>query len=251
MLPAELVKPLDKLKDEGELSIYGKVENGLARVGMSCVLMPSMKTFTVSAIERGEGDKLGFAGPGESVRLIVKGIEEEEIKRGQVICGTQFWSPVCKQFEAEIRLFQLTTNMTVTAGFDFVMHLHTLMEEATIHKVISKVTFEDHQPKSSPAIMLKSGETGIVRVKLRQPVCVEKFMNIPQMGRFVMRKESTTIAAGIITRVKVLNEETLKNNNFFLNQFGPDVPDNKEETKPVELFPVGENDVGEDGDDLM
>lgn len=242
---------LDKLKDEGELSIYGKVENGLARVGMSCVLMPSMKTFTVSAIERGEGDKLGFAGPGESVRLIVKGIEEEEIKRGQVICGTQFWSPVCKQFEAEIRLFQLTTNMTVTAGFDFVMHLHTLMEEATIHKVISKVTFEDHQPKSSPAIMLKSGETGIVRVKLRQPVCVEKFMNIPQMGRFVMRKESTTIAAGIITRVKVLNEETLKNNNFFLNQFGPDVPDNKEETKPVELFPVGENDVGEDGDDLM
>lgn len=243
---------LDKLKDDGELSIYGKIESGLVHNDMTCVLMPAMKTFTVGTVEVGEGHKLAFAEPGESLRLIVKGLEDYEIKRGQVICGTQFWTPVCRQFEAEIRIFHLTSNMTITSGFDFMMHLHTLMEEATIHKVLSKVVFEDHKPITSSAHLLKSGETGIVRIHLKQPICVEKFTHVPQMGRFVMRKESTTIAAGIITRIKVLNEETLKNNNFFLSQLGLDASENvpaSKDIKPVELFPVQEK--AEDGDDLM
>lgn len=30
---------------------------------------------------------MGFAGPGESVKLVVKDIEEDAIRRGFVICG--------------------------------------------------------------------------------------------------------------------------------------------------------------------
>ena len=31
---------------------------------------------------------MAFASPGENVKLVVKGIEEDSIRRGDIICGT-------------------------------------------------------------------------------------------------------------------------------------------------------------------
>lgn len=212
---------LDRQRDEGDLCLFGKVESGTLRAGMQCVLMPQMKTFSVTSVQSVESTRMYFANAGESVKVQVKGLEEDEIRRGMVVCGTQFWPHVCVEFEAEIALFQLQASQTITAGFECTLHLHTLMEEASISKVVSRIERAGASVSSAPAHLLKSGETGVVRIKVRLPICVEKFTDVPQMGRLVLRKESYTLAAGSITRVRLINKETLKGNCFFLSEAAP------------------------------
>lgn len=207
---------LDRAREEGDLFLLGKVESGTVRAGMQCVLMPQMKTFTVSGVQSAEGARFYFAGAGESVRLQAKGLEEDELRRGAVVCGTQYWPHVCVEFEAELSVFQLQASQTITAGFEFTLHLHTLMEDASVSRVVSRVERAGASVSSQPAHLLKSGESGVVRLRTRLPICVEKFADVPQMGRLVLRKESYTLAAGSITRVRLLNKETLKANCFFL-----------------------------------
>jgi len=45
---------------------------------------------------------MAFAGPGESIKMIVKNIEYDAISRGAVICGSQYWTNVCTDFIAEV-----------------------------------------------------------------------------------------------------------------------------------------------------
>lgn len=207
---------LDKLKDEGELMIYGKVENGKVYSSMECVILPTLKTFTVNKVENCEGKPLVYGNVGESITLVANRLEESDIKRGYVICGTNFWPHICRTFEAEIKVFQLPPNQTITPGFEFTLHLHTIMEDAYISKIISKTVEEDNHATVQKANILKSGERGVVHIKIKSqnPICVEKMQDIPQMGRFVIRKESATLAAGSIVRVKVLHKEITKKTYF-------------------------------------
>lgn len=216
---------LDRIREDGDLFVFGKVESGTVRAGMQCVLMPQMSTFTVSAVLSVENKRVYFAGVGESVKLQVKGLDEADIRRGAVVCGTQFWPHVCVEFEVQLDVFQLQAHQTITAGFEFTLHLHTLMEDASVVKVISRIERIGASVSSVPAHLLKSGETGIVRLRVKTPICVEKFSDVPQMGRIVMRKESYTLAAGSIVRIKLINKETLKSNYFFLTDaVAPAVP---------------------------
>ncbi len=82
---------------------------------------------------------MAYAGPGESVKLIVKNIEYDAISRGSVICGTQFWTNVCTDLVADIKMLELPNKMLVCNGFTFVLHIHTEMVEAEILKII-KIT---------------------------------------------------------------------------------------------------------------
>lgn len=224
---------LDKIKDEGSIYVYGKIESGIVKNNMNCFLMPLMRNINISEVQSVEGKKLAYAGPGESLRLVIKekDINEFELKRGQVICGTQYWTHVCFEFEAEVKLFQLLNNQTLTKGFDFVLHLHTIMEEATISKIINKIEDDHGRIKTEETHMLKSEERGTVRIKVKQPICCEKFTDVPQMGRFVMRKESKTVASGTIVRIKLLNKETLKNHYYFMKDVEEERKTEPEEKK--------------------
>ena len=47
------------------------------------------------------------------------------------------------------------------------------------------------------------------------PVCLEKFSDYPDLGRFVLRKEKYTVATGKVLKFKPVNKELLKNNYYF------------------------------------
>lgn len=50
--------------------------------------------------------------------------------------------------------------------------------------------------------LLKSGDKGIVKIKTNSMVCLEKFDNIPYLGRFTLRDENMTIAYGTVRKYK-------------------------------------------------
>lgn len=48
-----------------------------------------------------------------------------------------------------------------------------------------------------------------------RPICIEKFENIPELGRFTIRINQYTIGSGEIVMMKPVNKEILKNNYYF------------------------------------
>lgn len=209
---------LDKYKDQGNM-VFGKIESGVVRTGMACVLMPIMKEMTVVKIYDNDDNPMLFAEPGENVKLQVKGVELEEIKRGFVICGQQFWVNVSQEFIAEIRVLELLPAQIFNEGFTLVMHLHTVLEEVTVKKIKSRVDREgkeDVEFRKRRIRKLQSQDRGTVILKARGPICLEKFNEFSELGRFTLRKDNNTIAIGKISKFKPFDKELLQYNNFFL-----------------------------------
>jgi peptide chain release factor subunit 3 len=205
---------LDKFKDMGVIISSCKINSGVVKPNMTCVLMPLQKTIIISKVLDTMDSELAYAGTGESVTLHLKGIEEDEIRRGYVICGQQFWTNVCFEFEAEVTVFELLPVHCFGPGFTCMIHLHTALEEVTITH-LSRIEEIEGKQKKSHAIALKSGQKGIVKFKTKNMLCLEKYCDFEDLGRFALRKETITMAAGTILRFKPINPELLKNNSYF------------------------------------
>ncbi|KAG5722096.1 hypothetical protein E4T56_gene693, partial [Termitomyces sp. T112] len=52
-----------------------------------------------------------------------------------------------------------------------------------------------------PPQFAKKGQKVVALVETTAPVCVERFVDYPQLGRFTLRDEGRTIAIGKITKL--------------------------------------------------
>ncbi len=48
----------------------------------------------------------------------------------------------------------------------------------------------------------KQGDSVIVRIKMNRSLCVERYKDFSQMGRFMLRDQGNTIGVGIINELK-------------------------------------------------
>ncbi len=206
---------LDKFKEKGKINTYAKIASGIVKPNMNCILMPSQKPVKISKIFDIENNEMAFAGPGENVNLHIKGVDDEEIKRGLVICGQQYWIHVSEEFKADISIFELQPYQFFGVGFTAIIHIHTVLEEIEILS-IWKYETKDHNSRKISVSGLRSGEKGGAVFKVKKPICLEKYSDMKSFGRFVLRKGPNTIASGIVTRVKPLNPQFLQKNAFFV-----------------------------------
>ena len=210
---------LDKYKDQGNNMVFGKVESGVIKCDMKCVIMPIQKEITVQKIYNNDDKPMLYAEPGENVKLQIKGCELEEIKRGFVICGQQFWTNVAQEFIAEIQVLELLPSQIFNEGFSLVMHLHTIMEEVTVKKIRTRIDSEGVEIKDfrkKKIRKLQSRDKGTIILKTNLPICLEKYAEFSELGRFTLRKDNNTIAIGVITKYKPFDRDLLEYNNFFL-----------------------------------
>lgn len=63
--------------------------------------------------------------------------------------------------------------------------------------------------------MVQSQETAVVVIKVDRPVCLEKFEDFEELGRFAMRLDTFTIGLGKVLKFKPINKEILKENYYF------------------------------------
>ena len=114
--------------------------------------------------------------------------------------------PVTMLFEADVELFELLDyKPIVSKGYTCMMHCHTFADECVIKDIIScqekNHTSGNMETKEAPKFV-KSFTTCRVRITTRNPIAIEKFETIPQLGRFTLRDEGKTIAAGKILKYK-------------------------------------------------
>jgi len=187
---APFMMPINgKYRDMGTL-VEGKIESGVVKKQMSLVMMPNRDKVEVAAVY-GETEEETNAGQcGDQVRLRLRGIEEEDILPGFVLCSPKRLVHCVTAFEAQIRVLELKS--ILSAGFNCVMHVHSAIEEVTFGALLHKLQKGTGRKSKVPPSHAKRGDSIIARMEViggAGSVCVERFEDYPQLGRFTLRDQ--------------------------------------------------------------
>ncbi|KOS17302.1 Eukaryotic peptide chain release factor GTP-binding subunit [Escovopsis weberi] len=201
-LNAPFMMPVNaKYKDLGTM-VDGKIEAGVVKKGMSLVMMPRKQSVETSAIYGEQEEEQQILQCGDQVRLRLKGIEEEDILPGFVLCSPKRLVHCVSAFEAQIRVLDLKS--ILTSGFNCVLHVHSAIEEVTFSALLHKLQKGTNRKSKLPPTHAKKGDSIIARLQViggAGMVCIEKFEDYAQMGRFTLRDQGQTIAIGKVTRL--------------------------------------------------
>ena len=151
-------------------------------------------------------DAVRYAKPGENVKLRILHINDDSlINKGDVLCNRESPMPVSDLFEAEVEILELLDYKPILSkGYQCILHIHTVAEEAVIKDIMishEKNDRGDIIEKIKPQFT-KSFAKITCRIQMRLPIAIEKYDTIPHMGRFTLRDEGKTIALGKIIKYK-------------------------------------------------
>jgi elongation factor 1-alpha len=106
---------------------------------------------------------------------------------------------VAKEFIGQIIVVHHPT--AIAQGYTPVLHVHTATVATTFLELISKIDPRTGQVVEEKPSFLKTGDGAVVRLRPIEPVVVEPFSQIPQLGRFAIRDMGTTVAVGVVKEI--------------------------------------------------
>ena len=217
---------VDKYKDMGTV-VLGKVESGTVTNGARLLLMPNRKQVEVLQLWTDE-DEVDQISAGQSVKVKLKGIEEEEVTPGFVLCDPSAPCSVARVFDAQVAV--LEHKSIICKGYSAVLHIHCAVEEVLVQSIclIDKKTGEKTKVRinlfslvslislsfslyrsvshsffpSSQTRFIKQDQVGLMRLECQGGlICMETFNVFPPMARITLRDEGKTVAIGKVLRV--------------------------------------------------
>ncbi|KAL8704510.1 MAG: hypothetical protein Q9201_002319 [Fulgogasparrea decipioides] len=201
-LNAPFMMPVNaKYKDMGTI-IEGKIEAGVMRKSNNFIMMPNREDVSVSALYGETEDEIQTAQCGDQVRMRIRGVEEEDIQPGFVLCSPKRPVHCVAAFEAQIHLLELKS--ILSAGFNCVLHVHSAIEEVTFAALLHKLEKGTGRKSKKAPPFGRQGMAIIARLEVISAagkVCVETYETLPQLGRFTLRDQGQTIAIGKITKL--------------------------------------------------
>ncbi|BGP19545.1 hypothetical protein JCM10213_000145 [Rhodosporidiobolus nylandii] len=194
---APLMMPISEKYPDMGCIVVGKVESGKVKKGQDLLLMPNKTQVGVQAIYNEVEEEIPLALCGDNIRIRLRGVEDTDINVGFVLTSPQAPVKTVTQFEAQLVI--LDTKNIITAGYGAVMHVHTASEEITLSALLHYYDKKTGRKSRKPPQFAKKGMKIIALVEASGPVCVERYADHPQLGRFTLRDEGKTVAIGKIT----------------------------------------------------
>ncbi|RWS25926.1 Eukaryotic peptide chain release factor GTP-binding subunit ERF3A-like protein [Leptotrombidium deliense] len=189
---------IDKYKDMGSV-VRGKVESGNCRKGSQLMLMPNRKAVEVLQLLSDENE-VNQVNSGENVTIKLKGVEEEEVSSGFVLCDISAPCNVGRLFDAQVVI--LEHKSIICPGYSAVLHIHAAVEEVIVKAILCLIDKKTGEKIKNKVRFVKQDQIAIMRLEcVGGLICMETFSQFPQMGRFVLRDEGKTIAVGKVLRV--------------------------------------------------
>ncbi|XP_060116509.1 eukaryotic peptide chain release factor GTP-binding subunit ERF3A isoform X2 [Heteronotia binoei] len=188
---------VDKYKDMGTV-VLGKLESGSICKGQQLVMMPNKHNVEVLGILSDDVETESVA-PGENLKIRLKGIEEEEILPGFILCDSNNLCHSGRTFDAQIVIIEHKS--IICPGYNAVLHIHTCIEEVEITALICLVDKKSGEKSKTRPRFVKQDQVCIARLRTAGTICLETFKDFPQMGRFTLRDEGKTIAIGKVLKL--------------------------------------------------
>jgi len=165
--------------------VTGRIERGVVKVGEEVEIVgikPTRKT-TVTGVEMFH-KLLDFGEPGDAVGLLIRGIEREDVERGQVMAAPGSIKPHSKAM-GEVYVLSKEEGGRHTPffnGYKPQFYIRTL-----------DITGSIQLPEGVEMVM--PGDNITMNIELIYPVALEQGM------RFAIREGGRTVGAGVITKV--------------------------------------------------
>ena len=177
----------------------GRIETGEMEPGDNVSFQPSDVGGEVKTIEM-HHEEVDYAGPGDNVGFNVRGVGQDDIRRGDV-CGPADDPPtVAETFQAQIVVMQHPS--VITEGYTPVFHAHTAQVACTIESIEQKLDPSSGDVEEENPDFIKAGDAAIVTVRPQKPLSIEPSQEIPQLGSFAIRDMGQTVAAGKVLSVE-------------------------------------------------
>ncbi|XP_014615382.1 PREDICTED: HBS1-like protein isoform X2 [Polistes canadensis] len=179
--------------------VSGHVETGMVCIGDKVLVLPQNEVAIVKGLQADDMSIVN-AFAGDHISLTLSGIDQQNVGVGDIICNPQNPVPVTTCFQAHIVIFSIA--VPITKGFPVIMHQQSLVQPAIITKLIAQLHKSTGDViKKKPRCLLKN-TSAIIEIVTQTPVCIELYKDVKQLGRIMLRVEGTTIAAGLITKIK-------------------------------------------------
>jgi peptide chain release factor subunit 3 len=189
----------EKYKDMGTM-VTGKLQSGYIRKGQKLLMMPNKTKVSVDTILI-DDEEVPICQCGDNIKLKLKGIEEEAISKGHVLC--QLKKPCSVAFVFDCQLVIKEWKTIICPGFHAILHLHASSEEVQIKSILCYINKKNGKPDKARGRprFIKQGDVCIARLEVSSSVCIESFKDHPDMGRFTLRDEGITLAIGKVLKI--------------------------------------------------
>lgn len=168
----------------------GRIEAGVLRKGQEIFVLPQKRKAKVVEIKKYMEDNIIEAGAGDCVGVRIEGNEPE---RGQILADR-----ISSMITDTVRANIFWMSKDYQPGMTFTFRCATQEVRGRINSIYKRFDPASVEAIEYNADDIKLSEIAEVEIKLEAPVAIDKFSDIPQLGRFTLEHEGYPVAAGII-----------------------------------------------------
>ena len=191
-----------KIKGTGVVPV-GRVETGVMKKGDKIIIQPggflgeirSMEMHHVEILQAEPGDNIGFS---------IRGLNDEDVARGDCIGHPDNPPTVINpngSWTGQIIVIWHPT--AVAQGYTPVVHAHTAQVASKFVELTKKLDQKTGAVIEDSPKFIKKNEAAIVKLSPIKKLCLEKYEDFPEMGRFAVRDMGRTVAVGIVKDIDI------------------------------------------------
>lgn len=174
----------------------GRIDTGTIQAGETVLFAPSNQAGVVESVFV-NNVKVPVGIAGDNVTLKIKDVRLEDIQIGDVISIVSYEIPSVSKFESRLVLFDLKRPLLL--GTQFVLFRGNVQQPAKITKIISLLDKVTGQVTKKKPKHLSSNQSAMVEITfINRETPLQLFKDNKQLGRVVLRKDGSTIGAGIV-----------------------------------------------------
>jgi len=200
-VPPATAKPLrfpiqDIYTREGRQVAVGRVESGVLTSGSQLCFLPREEMGMAQEILKfGESD-IQRAEAGECIGLLT---DRHDLKRGQVACPQEARPQVTNRFGASV--FWLSPDAAQCGRTGETLLFKCATQEEPCRLAVLRERIDSGSLGHLPIEAGRLGETevGEVTIETDNPVALESFYDVQELGRFVLLRGRDVVAGGIVT----------------------------------------------------
>jgi len=191
---------LTKYKDKGATVVLGKLESGTLSKGQRVIIIPGKVKSDVAFIELNDVE-MKICKPGANICVGLNEAKESDIKQGFILCDVEHPVRTATKFKAQMVLLDLLPHKCIfSAGYEAVIHIHTCVEEISVAELVNVLNKKTKKLMPKPTFV-KKGDVIECIIETAQPIALETFDTLQQLGRFTLRDEGKTIAVGKVLEI--------------------------------------------------
>ncbi|MEK6733364.1 MAG: GTP-binding protein [Candidatus Omnitrophota bacterium] len=176
-----------------ERVIVGRLESGIMKKSASLLILPSNQKAKIKTIKI-----YGQANPskvyaGQNIGIILD--KNTDIKRGYILVDKNRSLKLVNSFKGSVLWL---SSIPLKINSPMTLRCSTQEIECMVEKIQKRIDSSTLNTLEENAKELRLNETGLMTFVTKEPAFFEKFSFIPELGRFVIEKDSKPMGIGIV-----------------------------------------------------